>query len=137
MHDDFTRRHDVTPGSDRSFGLVIAAACLLVALAPWRHGQPARWWAIVAGAACGAFALTWPRALRPLNVAWTHLGVLLSRVTSPVLLGFVYYAVIVPTGMVMRFIARDPLRRARDPKAASYWITRDPASPPSSMTQQF
>ena len=137
MHEDLGRRHDATPGSDRGFGFVMAAGCLLVALAPVRHRQPVRWWAIGLGVAFAVFALAWPRALRPLNAGWTRLGQVLNRVTSPILLALVFYVVVVPTGLLMRIAGRDPLRRTRDSKAASYWLPRTPAAPSSSMKQQF
>lgn len=137
MHEDFARVHDITPGSDRTFGAVMAGGLLLIALAPLRDGRPARWWVIAVGGAFSVFALVRPGVLQPLNVAWTRLGLLLNRVTGPILLGLIFYVVIVPTGLVMRMAGRDVLRRKRDRAAASYWQPSAPAVPPSSMKQQF
>jgi hypothetical protein len=122
-------------GSDRGFGWVMAAALAIVAVAPLRHGLPVRTWALLASAGLAAIAAILPRVLRPFNRVWTRIGLLLNRVTSPVLLAVVYYAAVVPTGLVMRALGRDPMRRARDPQAGSYWITRQSA--PGPMTRQF
>lgn len=135
MHEDFRRQHEVRPASDRSFGVVIAVALTVLAAAPLRHGLPPRWWALGVAAGFAAFALWRPRALRRLNAAWMRLGLLLGRVTSPVLLALVFYGGVMPTGLVMRVFRRDPMRRRRDPGAASYWIVRPPDK--SSMRQQF
>jgi hypothetical protein len=49
-----------------------------------------------------------------------------------------YYGMFVPMGWLMRATGRDPLRLARDPAAASYWIERDPPGPAGdSLTHPF
>jgi hypothetical protein len=66
------------------------------------------------------------------------LGVLLGKVVSPVALGVLFYAVLVPIGVMMRIAGKDPLRLKRDAGAATYWIRRvPPGPPPDSMTNQF
>ncbi|MCW2502789.1 MAG: hypothetical protein JWO79_1073 [Actinomycetia bacterium] len=42
-------------------------------------------------------------------------------------LALVYYLLVTPIGLVSRLV-RDPLRRRKDPRAASYWIRLDGAS---------
>ena len=85
-----------------------------------------------------ALALTWTAALAPLNKWWTKLGVLLYRVVSPIALGLMFYVAVVPVGLLMRVLGKDPLRLRRDPDAASYWIDRTPPGPtPESMKNQF
>ena len=122
-------------GSERSFGLVVAAGFLLITLAPWlRHREP-RWWGLIVAVPLAALAIARPRMLRPLNVAWTRLGLMLNRVTSPVILALVFYLAVVPTGLLMRAVGHDPLRRKRHPEAASYWLPRPSAE--SSMSRQF
>jgi hypothetical protein len=136
VHEDFSRAHDAAPASDRSFGLVMATALGLVSLVPLWSGASPHWWLLAMAGAFAAAAAVSPRALRPLNAAWTRLGLLLNRVTNPVLLGAVFYLAVLPTGLFMRATGRDPMRRKRDPEAESYWIPREPGQT-SSMTRQF
>jgi hypothetical protein len=83
-------------------------------------------------------ALTFPRILRPLNVAWMHLGLLLNRVVSPVVMGVIYFALVTPIATVMRLRGRDVLQRRFEPARNSYWIKRDPPGPDgSSFPQQY
>jgi hypothetical protein len=57
---------------------------------------------------------------------------------SPVATGVLFYGVFTPIGLLMRALGKDPLRLARDPAAATYWISRDPPGPaPGSLDQQF
>jgi hypothetical protein len=53
-------------------------------------------------------------------------------------LGILFFGVLVPVGVVMRFVGKDPLRLKHDRMAASYWIPRSPPGPPpDSMTNQY
>lgn len=123
--------------SNREFGLVMAAFFLLLSIVSARKhgGLPALYLpALSAGFAFFAFAL--PRALAPLNLAWSAVGYLLHRVMSPVILGVLYFLVITPFGVAFRAIKKDPLRLRLDPAAESYWIKRE-EQPGKGMTNQF
>jgi len=140
MHEKFDREEPVAAGSERSFGLVIGGFFALVAFAPLLHKEPSgpRLWAILLAILFGGLAFLRPALLRPLNVAWTKLGLLLYQFVNPVVLGIVFYGVVTPLGMLMRARGKDLLRLRRDPAAASYWIAREPPGPsPESMTKQF
>jgi hypothetical protein len=110
-------------------------ALTVLAIAPARHHLPVRWWALGAAGVIACVAVVHPALLHLPNRAWTRLALLLNRVTSPVLLAMVYVAGIVPTGLLMQRFGRDPMRRARDRRAASYWIRRPPEG--GDMTRQF
>ena len=63
---------------------------------------------------------------------------LLAKVVSPIALGLIYVLGIVPTGLIMRLLGKDPLRLRFDPGAEDYWVRRNPPGPdPKTMTQQF
>src|SRR5262245_66605737 len=121
MHEDFTRKETVQGSSDRSFGFVMAGFFALVALFPLLHGplSSIRWWALVVAAAFLALALLWTAPLRPLNRAWLRLGLLLSKIVSPVVMMVLFYATVTPVGVLMRLAGKDPLRLRRNEAAAS------------------
>jgi hypothetical protein len=73
-----------------------------------------------------------------LNRVWLRLGLVLYKVVSPIAMGLVFVTTVVPIGLVMRALGKDPLRLRRDSHAASYWIQRDPPGPaPDTMKNQF
>ena len=79
-----------------------------------------------------------PALLAPLNRLWTRFGALLHRVVSPIVLGFMFFVVITPMGLVRRMLVKDPLRLRFDRQAGSYWVPRQPPGPPpQSLTNQF
>jgi saxitoxin biosynthesis operon SxtJ-like protein len=137
-HESFQRDEKHAGSSNRVFGLVFAVVFAIVALVPLlSHGSPRVWALIVAGAFL-LVALLLPAALAPLNRLWGRFGLLLHKVTSPLVLGFLFFLVITPMGMLMRLFGKDPLRLRRDAESKSYWIERKPAGPaPESFVDQF
>jgi hypothetical protein len=138
LHEDLSRDDEIVGASDRAFGLTIAGVCGLVGAVRLALGHPlALWWLGAAGIAL-MIALLWPAALAPLNRMWLRLGLVLYKVVNPVAMGLVFFTTVVPTGLIMRALGKDPLRLKRDPAAASYWIARDPPGPaPDTMKNQF
>ena len=132
------RREEVARGSERSFGLIIAGALVVIALLPIIRGQEPRWFLFPISAVFALLALAAPRLLGPVNEAWHRLGLLLQKVVNPVVMGAIFALGIVPTGLVLRLIGKDPMRRKFDPQAETYWIKREPPGPPpATMNNQF
>jgi hypothetical protein len=125
FHEDFGREDEVKGSSDRNFGLLFAAFFGLVGGSKLWHGTAYAWAWLVAAVVVLVIALSWPSLLGPFNRAWMKLGLLLSRVVSPVLTAVLFYVCVVPIGLIMRATGRDPLRQRFDPEALSYWITRE------------
>jgi len=105
---------------------------------PLLHGQTPRWWATGVTAAFALVALVKPAILAGLNRLWIKLGILISKIVSPIALAILFYSVLTPVGAMMKLAGKDPLRLKFDPDADSYWIPRKPPGPPpDSMTNQF
>ena len=137
-HEDLSREQIAKSSSNRAFGVVFSFVFLLVAIWPLLHRHPVRWWALGVCAGILAIALGHPSLLALPNRLWTRLGMLLGHIVSPVALGLLFYAVLMPVGLLMRWAGKDPLRLRADPDAASYWVTRaPPGPPPNSMENQF
>ncbi len=135
---ELNRQHEVKSSSDRSFGLVFAAFFLIVAFLPLLHGNGMRLWAAGLAGTFLLLALAAPQVLMPLNRVWTRFGLLLHRIVSPVALGIMFYGAVMPTGLIMRLVGKDPLRLRLDKSASSYWIKRQPPGPaPDSLKLPF
>jgi Saxitoxin biosynthesis operon protein SxtJ len=124
--------------SDRTFGLVFTAFWSIVAVAPLRKGGPIRTWAVVLAAAFLVCVFVMPALLGLLNRLWQRFARLLQSFTNLMVITIMYFAVVVPFGLIMRLMNRDPLRLRWDRASTSYWIPRSPpSSPPGSMKDQF
>src|SRR5215469_1444214 len=136
-HESFIREEAANPGSDRTFGLVMAGAVAVLALLNgWHHGRLWPWEAAIAALFLFA-ALLRPALLNSLNRLWMKLGLVLHRVVNPIVMGLLFFGTIWPTGLVMRMRGRDLLRLKREPAAGSYWIARPPGPKPETMKDQF
>lgn len=128
----------VAMGSDRSFGLVATGFFAIVGLLPLAGGGSVRMWALAAAGALAVISLVRPSVLHWPNRIWFRFGLILHKVTTPIILGALFFAVITPFGLLMRLVGRDPLRLKVDPQAETYWIARTPGDQrPESMKNQF
>jgi hypothetical protein len=111
----------------RRFGLLLGMLFLILfdAIPFVRHRAVAVWPWLVA-TMLWTMAVTAPRALRLVHRGWVRVGESLGWLNTRVILSLLYFAVILPTGVVMRLMGRDPMRRKFEPAANSY---RVPAKP--------
>ncbi len=138
VHETFDRHDEVRASSNRGFGFVFSIAFGVIALyAAWRGSPSWLYWTGAAGL-FGTVALFVPGLLTPLNRLWMKLGIVLSKVTTPVVMAILFYGTAMPTGWLMRLLGKDPLRLKWQRDAKSYWIPRTPPGPePDSLRNQF
>jgi predicted membrane metal-binding protein len=63
-----------------------------------------------------------PMSLRPVYTGWMKFGLMLSKITTPIIMGIVFYAVFAPMGLVMRLFGKDSMARKLDESAATYRV---------------
>lgn len=138
IHEDLTRTLDSESLSDRSTGLWIAGILALAGAIPMVFHRAPKVWAFPAAIVTLLVSLAAPRVLRPINWSLTRLGVLISRVTNPIVMAVLFYVIFTPIGALIRMMGKDPLNIRFDPGAASYWKLRTPPGPPTeSMANPF
>lgn len=118
-------KHPPKPLANRTFGLIFAAIFLLIALFPVLFGAAPRNWALIVAGSFAAVSIVVPILLTPLNRAWAKFGMLMHKITNPLLMGLVFFLTVLPTGLIMKALGKDPMRRKQKPKEASYWIERE------------
>src|SRR5262249_43568900 len=135
FHESYSRG-EIKPPSERSTGLVFAVVAMVVAVW-WRDAPIAPWAALGIACALAALSLFAPWILKPVNLLWFQIGLLLHRVVNPLVMLAMFAVVFLPAGLVMR-IWHDPLRSRRATTGPTYWIDRRTgAQKLSSMTDQF
>ena len=124
--------------SDRAFGFVFTGLFLLLGLSPLRHGLPPRIWLLAASLVTLCLALFFRGLLAPFNWLWTRLAFLLAKVTTPVVLGIIFYGVFSPVSALLKLLGADPLRLKSSQAEETFWIPRvPPGPPPESMRRMF
>jgi len=114
----------------REFGLVTGAivAGLFGLVFPWLFNHPWPRWPWVVGGILAAWGLAAPGTMAPLYCGWMKLGHVLGWVNSRIILGIMFYVIIIPVGFVMRLTGRDPMARKLDPTAGSYRVKSEQPS---------
>ena len=121
----------------RHFGVIVGGIFGVIGLWPaMTRGQSPRFWMMGLGVVLVVPALVAPRVLAPAHRAWMALGNALGWVNTRLVLGLIFFGVVTPTGIVLRLAGRDPMRRAVDPAASTYSVSRKPR-PGAHMTRQF
>ena len=108
----------------RQFGLTVGGAFLALAGVFWWRNRPTG--ALVAGTLGGLLVLAGiavPAQLGPVYRAWMGLALAMSKVTTPIFMGIIYFLVLTPIGVLRRTIGGNPMRQAGN--ASSTWISRD------------
>jgi hypothetical protein len=115
---------------------MVGTAFLLVATVAFWRGRilPAQLFAGL-GAALALLGLVLPRALIPVHRAWMGLALAISRVTTPIFLGAVYFGVITPIGLIRRLGGGNLAKRSRS--KATFWVSRGLDQVRDNMERQF
>ena len=125
---------DVKIGSNRSFGIVFSIFFLLIFLYPVYSGGSLKIIPLIISLVFLILGLINSKFLSPLNFIWFKFGILLGKFISPIIMALIYFIVITPIGMFMRFLNKDLLNLKRK-KNKTYWIERSKNK--SDMKNQF
>jgi hypothetical protein len=78
-----------------------------------------------------------PDALRPVHRVWMGLAGAISKVTTPIFMGVVYFGVLTPIGLIRRLVGGNPLK-PRAVKDGSLWVGRGKRDEdPKGLEHQF
>ncbi len=121
----------------RRFGLTVGLAFAALDALLWWRDKPTL--AIIVAALAGFLVLgglVAPARLEPVERLWMGFARRISKITTPILMGVVYFLVITPIGLVVRLRGRNPLTPSES--RGGFWISRKAdANRRGSMYNQF
>jgi hypothetical protein len=120
--------------SARRFGLTVGGAFLALAGVAWWRTKPtiAAVVGLIGGVLIVAAAIA-PALLVPVERVWMRMALAISRVTTPIVLGIVYFLVLTPMAILRRTFGKNPI--VHTPVDSSYWVRRDTTR--SDLERQF
>ncbi|NEQ85315.1 MAG: sxtJ [Moorea sp. SIO2I5] len=120
---------DNIPQSDekqlREFGLILGAILsgLWGLLLPWLHNYSLPYWPWIISAILCCLALFAPNRLQLVYLIWMKIGSILGWINTRLILGIVFYSLIMPTGLVKRQVFhQDPLFREMNADQETYRV---------------
>ncbi len=126
----------LTPAEGRKFGLTVGTAFLVITGVLWWRDHPTAM--TVTGALGGLLVIAGlliPGHLGPVHNAWMKLALVISKVTTPIFMGVLYFVVLLPAGVIMRLVGKRPL--VHPAGASGYWVLRTRGGEHNPMERQF
>lgn len=92
----------------RHFGLIVGGVFLVIGVWPWLwEGEAARSWALGIGAILALLGAFVPRVLSQIHKGWMFIGHVMGWINTRIILGFFFYVVLTPMGLVARLMGKD------------------------------
>jgi hypothetical protein len=113
----------------RNFGFMLGAvvAVLFGLLLPWLFAHSIPLWPWIVTAILSSSALLLPSLLAPIYKGWMGVGHVLGWINTRIILGVIFYALLLPIGLLMRLFGKDPMaRKLNKEKEISYRILCPP-----------
>ncbi|MCL0045319.1 SxtJ family membrane protein [Nitrospinaceae bacterium] len=138
MHENLDREEETEWFSNLSLGITFVFIFLIIGILLIMVGSFSGWLFLICSILFLIVSLTKPTILTPLNLAWTKLGLLLSKIFNPIFLGVIFFLIITPIAIIRKIFGKSALRLKSKPSVESYWIIRNPPGPKTgSMTMQY
>ena len=125
---------NIKVGSNRSFGIVFFIVFFLIATYPLLSEGDLRLWSLFISIIFLILGILNSKILSPLNKIWFKFGIFLGKIVSPLVMGLIFFVVVTPIGILMRFLNKD-LLNLKFNKNSTYWIEKN--GPKSKMKNQF
>jgi hypothetical protein len=121
--------------TNRSFGIVFFIVFLIIGVYPILNNEgDVRFWSLIIAVIFLVLGILNSKVLNPLNKLWFKFGIFLGKIFSPLIMGIIFFLVVTPIGLIMRFIGKDILNlKFNDDK--SYWVEKKGLK--SKMKNQF
>ena len=129
------KKNLVKISSNRSFGFLFFVVFLAVSLWPLKSQGDLRLWAFILSLIFLVLGILNSRFLTPLNKLWYKFGIFLGSIVSPIVMGVIFFMVVTPIGLIMRFLGKDLLRINKNKIVSTYWINREKQK--TTMKKQF
>ena len=120
--------------TNRNFGIVFFVVFLIIAIWPILNENDIRLWSLIISLIFLILGIANSKLLTPLNKIWFKFGIFLGNFIAPIVMGFVYFFVVTPTGLIMKILRKDLLNLKKHNKE-TYWIKKDNSN--NNLKNQF
>ena len=111
--------------TNRSFGILFFIVFSIISIWPILSGGELRLWSFIVAIIFLIMGITKSRFLTPFNIAWIKFGELLGVIISPLIMGLVYFLVLLPIGILMRVLRKDLLSLKFNKNTETYWNKKE------------
>tara|TARA_A100001011_G_C13927393_1_gene681733 strand:+ start:79 stop:459 length:381 start_codon:yes stop_codon:yes gene_type:complete len=111
--------------TNKNFGILFFIVFCIIGIWPILSGNELRLWSFIVAIIFLILGIMRSRFLTPLNLAWIKFGEILGVIIAPIIMGLVYFLVVLPTGILMRVLGKDLLKLKFQKSMVSYWNKKE------------
>ena len=126
--------NDIKIASNKNFGLVFFVVFCLIGFYPLLKEGDVRIWSVIIAIIFLILGLLNSKYLTPLHKTWFKFGLFLGKITSPLVMGIIFFFVVTPNSIIMKILRKDLLNLEFN-NDKTYWIKK--IEPKSKMKNQF
>lgn len=111
----------------RYFAVIVGGLGALIfgLLLPWLLNESLPYWPWLLLLFLSSWSFLHPRSLTPVYKFWILLGNALGWINSRIILALIFYVLLLPIGLILRMLGKDPMTRTITPEVTSYRITSE------------
>ena len=121
--------------SNKSFGILFFVVFLGLGLWPLINDNNPNIYLIIISIIFLILGLLNSKLLSPLNLFWIKFGELLGKIIAPIVMAIIYFFILTPISLIVRFFGKDLLSLKFSKQIKTYWIKRKKDL--GSMNKQF
>lgn len=110
--------------SNKSFGILFFVVFLILGLWPLKNNENLNSFFVLISVIFLLLGFFNSKLLTPLNKIWIKFGELLGAIIAPIIMSLVFFIILTPISLIVRFSGKDLLRLKLIKNEKSYWITR-------------
>ena len=110
--------------SNQAFGVVFSAFLFIICARKYFKLHYISWPLLVLAMIFLLFALLAPEKLASLNKIWMQFGTFLSKLTTPIVMGVLFFVAFTGTSLILKIFRINIMPLKANPKVKSYWILR-------------
>ena len=118
MHQKVT----ITKRTLREFGFIFGVGLPLIIgwLIPLLFGHAPRIWTLYVGLPTLILSVLFPNFLKLPYKVWMKIGLILGWINSKIILGIVFFLILIPISIMMKLFKHDPLNRKQSNNISTY-----------------
>ena len=135
MSQDLSSHHNIERSNERSFGIVFTIFFLILSIYPIINKETINVFFLIISIIIFVITILRPSLFYFPNKIWFKFGILLGKIVSPLVMGIIFYLTVTPTGIIMRLLRKDLLKKKLEIKEKTYWVKKNKYS--GSLKNQF
>ena len=116
------QKDNITKKTLREFGIIFGTGLPIIIgwIIPSLFGHSPRAWTLAVGIPTLILSILYPRILRLPYKFWIKFGIILGWINSKIILGIVFFFILIPISLIMKTFKYDPLRKNISKDQISY-----------------